>query len=208
MMQHVSSVNSAFVYAIGKTMVGVAATGEVPTTGWTNPILAPRFYVVPPADGYLDLDFYADEPSGIVIPMPLPTAAWLVLNRDPENYWGKGKPLAGVRVHAATNKVETKYNSKNKYDALMVTAETMAEGLPLPWPFPWKFGPRTFGDEDPFPLSKKDARINCLASLCELLGKKLRVYRTGDPLTLDYLTDRANIELNPKTLRIVDVWFG
>jgi hypothetical protein len=41
-----------------------------------------------------------------------------------------------------------------------------------------------------------------------LLGKSLRVYRTGDMLTLDYRPDGANIELNPADRRIVRVWFG
>jgi len=60
-----------------------------------------------PDDGILDIDFYAAEPTGIVLPMMSDITASLVINRDPVNYWGKGKPLAGARVHAATNSLET-----------------------------------------------------------------------------------------------------
>lgn len=40
-----------------------------------------------------------------------------------------------------------------------------------------------------------------------LVGRTLRVYRTGDPLTRDYREDRANIELGPNG-GIVSVWIG
>lgn len=40
-----------------------------------------------------------------------------------------------------------------------------------------------------------------------LVGKTLRVYHTGDPLTRDYRQDRANIELGPDE-RIVSIWIG
>lgn len=42
----------------------------------------------------------------------------------------------------------------------------------------------------------------------ELLGKSVRVYKTGDGLTTDYVPDRCNLELHPETLRVVRVWLG
>lgn len=41
----------------------------------------------------------------------------------------------------------------------------------------------------------------------ELVGRSLRVYRTGDSLTFDWRPERTNIELNDKGI-IVKVWFG
>ena len=41
----------------------------------------------------------------------------------------------------------------------------------------------------------------------DMIGKSLRVYRTGDPVTLDYREDRLNIELDSDD-RIVKVSIG
>lgn len=41
-----------------------------------------------------------------------------------------------------------------------------------------------------------------------LIGASLRVYRTGDLLTQDLRSDRANIELDPISERIVRIWLG
>ena len=40
-----------------------------------------------------------------------------------------------------------------------------------------------------------------------MIGKRLRVYHSGDPVTLDYDPDRLNIELGPDD-RIVNVSLG
>ena len=40
-----------------------------------------------------------------------------------------------------------------------------------------------------------------------LIGRTLRVYHSGDPLSRDYREDRANIELGPDEA-IVRVWIG
>ena len=42
----------------------------------------------------------------------------------------------------------------------------------------------------------------------ELVGRSLRVYKTGDPLTMDWRPERVNIETNPDNGVIVQVWFG
>ena len=41
----------------------------------------------------------------------------------------------------------------------------------------------------------------------DMIGKSLRVYHTGDPVTMDYSEDRLNVELGPDD-RIVRVWVG
>lgn len=69
------------------------------------------------------------------------------------------------------------------------------------------------GDEDPFPLDLPVA-ANLLGPdpnpdrLADLIGYVVRVYRTGDVLTDDYLRDRVNIETDPQSHRMVRYWFG
>ncbi len=53
----------------------VDAGGEVPTGGWTNPLLTPRTYVTPPADGIWEYDFTAIRPTGMVTQVLTPIAA-------------------------------------------------------------------------------------------------------------------------------------
>jgi hypothetical protein len=44
-------------------------------------------------------------------------------------------------------------------------------------------------------------------TISQLVGHRLRVYKTGDGLTKDWIPERCNIELNESEL-IVSVWFG
>jgi len=85
-------------FPLGHSTIAIAAVGEVPTTGWTHPRLSPRFYIAPPADGVWDFDFVADAPTGIVAEVFTPLAGAFV-SAAPD--WCRG-----VRVHAATNKLE------------------------------------------------------------------------------------------------------
>src|SRR4051812_655712 len=75
----------------------ITADGRANSSGWKNPSLAPWFYVVPPDDGIQDMDFIAEEPSGIALTVMTPIATSEVLSVDPSNYWGEGRPLNGVR---------------------------------------------------------------------------------------------------------------
>jgi hypothetical protein len=105
--------------------ISVSAWGWVPTTGWSHPDLTPWIYVMPPADGILDLDFVATPPTGIVLQVftrinvakAIPVPAWVV----------------GVRVHSSTNHREALIGGAAKPSQ----AALSGEGLPLPWPFPW-----------------------------------------------------------------------
>ena len=45
------------------------------------------------------------------------------------------------------------------------------------------------------------------AAVKDLIGHPLRVYKTVDPITDDWVPDRVNIELNSKGV-IVEIWFG
>lgn len=201
-MEQVMEVVSGTATYFGKkpsTLV-IHSVGKVPSSGWTNPQLSPRFYIVAPSDGVQDFDFYATPPTGISLPIVLPIVAEAAAQLDVDNYWGQGKPLKGVRIHARKNDIEVPLEEKSEMSP-------MAEGLPVPWPFPWRTITKAGGGELPFPFRFADlAPTNQGAH--DLVGMKLRVYHTGDMLTQDYVRDRANIELNPTSERIVSVWVG
>lgn len=86
----------------------ITADGRVSSSGWTAPRLSPRFYIAPPADGIWDFDFYADAPTGIVLPVLLPVSA-STFTEAPS--W-----LKGVRVHAQNNAIE-----QTSFDAAKAT---------------------------------------------------------------------------------------
>jgi hypothetical protein len=96
-MTWISKVNSAVAFSIPSpfpTMPSLflAATGEVPTSGWSGENLSPRYYVSPPQDGIWDFDFTADPPSGIVLDVVLPVNAF--------RFGHPADWVRGVRVHA------------------------------------------------------------------------------------------------------------
>lgn len=172
-----------------------SAIGRASSTGWSNPTLAAWYYIDAPKDGIQDFDFTADEPTGISLPVLTPITASALISRDPANYWGKGRPLVGVRIHARTNKIEEKLEERSEKIELIGSEE----GWPLPWPFPtqrWETlsGPGTRGGFG----TPVNSPVGCV----------LRVYHTGDPLTKDLRLDRYNVELSRSTERIVQVWFG
>lgn len=134
--------------------------------------------MTPPEDGIQDFDFLAIPPEGIVLTVIRPIVAEVVATADPLNYWGPGKPLRGVRVHAQTGSLEALLVS----DGPLVPLDTGADFL-VRWP------------------------IRGGAAPDQLIGKRLRVYHTGDALTLDFNLARANVELGADE-RIVKVWFG
>ncbi len=80
----------------------ITASGDVPTSGYTNPGLVPRMYTVQPPDGIWEFDFMVDEPEGPVnevITEQTASFAW-------EDY---PKGLKGVRI----------YGSKESKDVLV-----------------------------------------------------------------------------------------
>ncbi len=56
----------------------VTVTGQVPESGWSKPTLSRREYIVPPADGIWEYDFYGIEPKtgGAVISEIKATNRW------------------------------------------------------------------------------------------------------------------------------------
>ena len=201
-MEHVYDVSSVTV-SIAKGMpprIIVVAGGRVSSSGWTNPTLGTRYYINAPTDGIQDFDFYADAPTERPLTMPMPIVAEAAITRDPNDYWGPGKPLLGVRIHTRTNSLEEKLNIRSDGPGMM------AEGLPLPWPFPWR-KPNLMGGEMAFPFKLQATDADVITSET-MIGRMLRVYKTGDGLTKDFRPDRVNIELNPSSEQIVYVWIG
>jgi hypothetical protein len=73
----------------------VSALGQVNTSGWKAPMLLPHVYVVPPADGVLDLDFMATPPSGMALQVISPITGDVAVTLVD---W-----IKGVRVRSSTN---------------------------------------------------------------------------------------------------------
>jgi hypothetical protein len=74
----------------------IAASGTVPTGGWTNPKLEPFIFIQPPPDGIYDFDFVADPPEGVATQVITPIEAVYVWENFPEG-------VKGIRVHASQN---------------------------------------------------------------------------------------------------------
>lgn len=77
----------------------VWAVGSVNSSGWSDIRLVPHYYVAPPADGVWDFDLVGSPPTAPVLPIILPVTDCGIF-AAPE--W-----LTGVRVHAATNSLES-----------------------------------------------------------------------------------------------------
>lgn len=100
----------------------VYAEGLVPTSGWKNPSLGAWKYISTPEDGIQDFDFVAEEPTGLVLQVVSPIAAQLTASIDPTNYWGNGRPLNGIRIHARNGPKEA-----------VPEADLLNDWVPWPW---------------------------------------------------------------------------
>jgi hypothetical protein len=101
----------------------IHATGRAATTGWSNGQLSKHIYITPPADGIQDIEFNAQmpPPGTPVLNVLTPISAHAEFpDIDVANYWGKGAPLKGVRVHAVSNEKTVEVLSRK--DALAVSA--------------------------------------------------------------------------------------
>lgn len=101
--------------------ITVTAKGWVPTSGWSQPDLLPFVYIVPPADGLLDLDFVATHPTGIVLQVF--SKIGITKNLAVPDW------VKGVRIHSSTNSVVADIGSG-------VTAFHGGD-LPFPFDIPW-----------------------------------------------------------------------
>lgn len=159
--------------------LNITVKGEVPTMGWSNATLTPYVYIQVPPDGIQDFDLSATPPDGVSGDKVSEIDAIFTI-KDPDNFWGPGKRLAGVRIHAEKNSKEAHYGDAK---------QTELSDRPVPWPWLTDAGSAKFT----FP---------------GLIGKQLRVYKTGDALTMDLVFNRVNIEVSPQTNLVVSVWIG
>jgi hypothetical protein len=83
----------------------IAASGTVPTSGWSNPQLVPYNYVQAPPDGIYDFDFVATPPQDIVTEVITPIRAQYTWPTFPQE-------LVGVRIHSSTNSKVALLNSQ------------------------------------------------------------------------------------------------
>lgn len=127
-------------------------------------------------------------------------SATLFLTDDIADYWGPGLQLKGVRVHAANNSLEYLFDQPGEKLEMLQSVT---------------------GDDDPYPLAALMASFG-FDSLHNqdldwpfdpqlekaLVGRYVRCYFTGEPLTIDYRRDRINIEITPATQRVISVWPG
>lgn len=82
----------------------VTATGNVPSSGWSNPILIRREYMHPPEDGIWEYDMYATAPSN-------PSADVITQIGPVSNIWKNydAVNLKGVRVYSEKNTIEVRF---------------------------------------------------------------------------------------------------
>lgn len=198
-MQSVFEVTAAYasVSSTRPNSIDVLAIGKVPTGGWINASLGVWYYVSPPADGILDFDFYADPPLNGAIQVECPITACLAIDRLPKDFFGRGRDLKGVRIHAKSNKMEAGVMT------LTAPAAAKASGgdlIPWPWSIPVNTGV--------FPLPGLRFPPSIRDPISSLPGRVTRMIRPGDPVTDDVIPDRFNIEVDKTTSRTTRVWFG
>ncbi len=76
--------------------LNIVASGNVTSSGWTNPKLIPYVYITPPLDGIYDFDFVASPPEGPALQVITPIEGQHRLESIPEGF-------KGVRIHASKN---------------------------------------------------------------------------------------------------------
>ena len=84
----------------------IHAIGRTATTGWSNGQLSRHIHITPPADGIQGYEFNAQMPApgDVTLNVLTPISAHAEEpGVDVANYWGKGAPLKGIRVHAVSN---------------------------------------------------------------------------------------------------------
>jgi len=201
----IDDINAYVTRSIPQLLV-VSARGRVPSTGWTRSLLVPSWYASTPDDGFWEFDFCASAPTGTAYESGVltPISADITL---PVPKWCRA-----VRVRASSNAIEY---------LLFVTEaqrnEAAALGdsfIPVPW--------QAIGSQDdvasgkyccegmafdfalnPASVERAQARIGLAVPeaptgldrpLTTLVGTQVRVFREGDPITLDYVPERFNIE--------------
>ena len=96
--------------------LSIVAIGKVTSTGWRNPQLNPLEAKLSP-DGILDVEFVADPPSGVSLPVLTEIVADLLWEGDVER-------VIGVRVVARTNEKTEIIQQADDLTTLAIGEET------------------------------------------------------------------------------------
>lgn len=88
---------------------------------------------------------------------------------------------------------------------ISIMGKSATDNEVLPWPWRQATGaPSTSQDS----MSLTIGRIDPSVPLERLIGKRIRLYVEGDPITQDHRLDRANIVLASTDAAVKDIWFG
>lgn len=97
-------------FAKDKKSIEITAKAEVPTGGWTKPVLVARTYFRPPADGIYEYDLSAVPPDGFATQVISTVTATLKVENPPAEM--KGVKVYGVDKGAKTVKFDEKKDKK------------------------------------------------------------------------------------------------
>lgn len=176
----------------------INATGRVSTTGWTDGRLEPFQYIVPPADGILDIDFQATPPSGIVSQVICPIHASLSM---PKPDWCRG-----VRVHASLNQLEeTEFGGPVQHSGSLQGHAERPDGDPGDtWPWLVCGAKQTPNSDE----ALSERTVPSGLPVADLVGRPVRYLRESDMVTKDYFPDRVNIVVFDDRRVIKEIYFG
>jgi hypothetical protein len=196
-MQRIFKVESASLSLLKSQppQIGMTAQGVVASSGWSNPALGAWVYITPPKDGIQDFDFTASPPAGMSLPVMTPIAASLFSDIDPLNYWGAGKPLKGIRIHAQTNSIVVPFKNDVK------TAKTLSDNRPVPWPW-------STGELAAQKFSMALASAAPASPFEDLIDRQVYIYRRGQPKPTVFIEGRVLLELDAKGKTIASISFG
>lgn len=80
-----------------KYILLVVATGTVISGGWSNPVLIPYYYYIPPSDGIYEFDFAAQAPNEQSTSVMQPIDVAFIWEDVPIN------DFKGVKINASSN---------------------------------------------------------------------------------------------------------
>lgn len=224
-MEKISQVNQV-TYQILKSnppQLAIQANGMVSSSGWGPAQLIARPDQKPSADGIWEIDFLANKPTGIVMPVKRPINASATLEIPA---W-----VQTVKVNAEHNSIEfdlgasgVPFNPKEMKamgselgEHIYVATVYYPKFDPEPRPFP--FPPKGEPKPKPFPLPPKDQprptplpdlsdHLSLEDAIKELVGRPVRVLNHDEPMPMNYVAKRTNIRLSKDGKTIHSIFFG
>lgn len=188
----------------------IQAKGRTSSTGWSDPCLIPYAYISPPQDGIMDFDLAATPPQGNAGAVLCDLMASFTMELPP---WCRG-----VRVHAAQNdrvkmigdtEVSVLHSGRAVSSAARGDADQASKSDIAkrsndfwPWVHAAPLANTTAG------LQQSGAKPKADLAVSDLIGRRVRVIRDGDPVDMQYVEDRVTFVLAKDSDLLVDVLFG